>query len=536
MKTPKAPDPYKQANAQAGANRDAAISGSIINNIDESSPFGSVTYTRGEDETYIDSSGKEVTVPRYRRDVTLSEEQQALYDRQTQAGKNLGDLAVSQSARLNDVLNEPFDPKNLPDRASSEGIRTDVNLRRDPDQMGFNGPAVQHGTQLERQKRTHGYSGPGTQVQSGAEIRDAGPIQRTVGPADYSKDRDRVEDAVMSRYDRLDKRSREAAEAQLINQGLTPGSNAWNARMEELDQSRTDARMQAILAGGQEQSRLAGLERAQGEFANNAQQQQFGQNQTTGLFALERMRAENAAQQQDHDQHLSGAQFERQGVALDNQSSIQEAELANRAQQQIYGQHATNRSFERQGVAQDNQTTLQEIATNNDAVSQKAALDASLRQQALQEEFALRNQPINEISGLMSGAQVTAPQFSAPYRQSVQAAPVGDYIQQNYQSRLNSNQGLMSGLFGLGSSVIQGAGAAGGLGGLFALSDRRLKDGISLLGKLTNGLGLYLFRYRYNGQWSVGVMAQEAMRIIPNAVRKVGGVMSVNYGEVANAT
>ena len=59
MKAPSPPDPYEQANAQAGANRDAAISGAIINNIDESSPFGSVDYTRDGEDSYTDSQGNE---------------------------------------------------------------------------------------------------------------------------------------------------------------------------------------------------------------------------------------------------------------------------------------------------------------------------------------------------------------------------------------------------------------------------------------------------------------------------------------------
>lgn len=467
MKAPKAPDPYTQANAQSGANRDAAISGAIINNVDESSPFGSVSYTQTGTQSYVDSQGKKVKVPTYRRDVTLSRAQQDLYDRQTQAGKNLGDLAVSQSSRLNKVLNKPFNPRNLPRRASSAGIQTNLGLRQD--RTGF------------------GYRGPGVQTRSGADIGSAGKIQKDVGPSDFSVDRRRVEDAIMFRYDRLSETQREAHEARLMNQGLTPGSTAWNERMDELNRSRTDATMQAILAGGQEQSRLAGLQIDQGTFRNQAQQQSFEQNRARGLFDLSRMQAENAAQQQGFNQYNVARDYERQGMLLENQRRLQEAQFKNQAQ------------------------------------GQKFTQDSNLRNAALQEAFALRNQPINEISALMSGSQVTAPEFAPAYRQAVQSAPIGDYMQQNYQSRLANHQAGMSGLFGLGSSVI---------GGLFGLSDRRLKDGVSLMAKMANGLGLYLFRYRHNGQWSVGVMAQDVAQVIPDAVRSMGGVMSVDYGEV----
>ncbi len=50
------------------------------------------------------------------------------------------------------------------------------------------------------------------------------------------------------------------------------------------------------------------------------------------------------------------------------------------------------------------------------------------RQRSLQEMLALRNQPINEISALMSGGQVSLPsaqQYNAP---QIGAAPIGDYL------------------------------------------------------------------------------------------------------------
>ena len=44
--------------------------------------------------------------------------------------------------------------------------------------------------------------------------------------------------------------------------------------------------------------------------------------------------------------------------------------------------------------------------------------------QALQEQMALRNQPLNEISGLMSGSQLQMPQFQGYQGQNVAPAPV----------------------------------------------------------------------------------------------------------------
>jgi hypothetical protein len=81
-----------------------------------------------------------------------------------------------------------------------------------------------------------------------------------------------------------------------------------------------------------------------------------------------------------------------------------------------------------------------------------------LRGAQSQEAMALRNQPINEITALMSGAQVNVPQFAAYSRQGINAAPIGQYIQDNYANQVQSANATNQGLFSLGGSL---AGAGG---------------------------------------------------------------------------
>lgn len=179
--TPAAPDPVQTAAAQSGANRDAAISGALINNIDQNTPFGNVSYEQTGFNTYTDANGKTVKVPKFTSTQTLSPEQQALYQKQTEAGANLGDLAVSQTQRLNTVLNEPF---------------------------SFDGT-----------------------------------------------DRDAVRANMLSRVEEDATRDRGALENKLVNQGLAPGSEAWNDAISLHQRGLTDARTQATLASGQEEAR-----------------------------------------------------------------------------------------------------------------------------------------------------------------------------------------------------------------------------------------------------------------------------------------
>lgn len=72
-------------------------------------------------------------------------------------------------------------------------------------------------------------------------------------------------------------------------------------------------------------------------------------------------------------------------------------------------------------------------------------------------------------------------------------------------------------------------GGGGGRGG-GRRSDIRVKHDIVLLGYLDNGLGYYRFAYNGSGKQYVGVMAQEAVRVMPQAVtRDKQGYLRVRY-------
>jgi len=58
-----------------------------------------------------------------------------------------------------------------------------------------------------------------------------------------------AQDAILSRLEPQFARDEEALRTRMINQGLTTGSNAGNAEMEQFNQGRTDARLQAALQG-----------------------------------------------------------------------------------------------------------------------------------------------------------------------------------------------------------------------------------------------------------------------------------------------
>jgi hypothetical protein len=73
-----------------------------------------------------------------------------------------------------------------------------------------------------------------------------------------------------------------------------------------------------------------------------------------------------------------------------------------------------------------------------------------------QEAYAARNQPINEITAMMSGSQATVPQFQPFQSSPVQAANIAQYINDNYKAQSNAASQTNAGLFGLAGAGVKG--------------------------------------------------------------------------------
>lgn len=108
MKSPKAPDPVATAAAQSGMNVDTAISQQLVNMTNQVGPWGSTTYSPTGSATFTNSQGETVSIPQFTQTTTYSPEQQAIFDKTTQAQTNLADLAANQSAKIGEYLDKPF--------------------------------------------------------------------------------------------------------------------------------------------------------------------------------------------------------------------------------------------------------------------------------------------------------------------------------------------------------------------------------------------------------------------------------------------
>jgi len=318
----------------------------------------------------------------------------------------------------------------------------------------------------------------GGNIQTG--LGDAGAITKDYGPSDnFSADRQRVEESLYGRLNPQLAKDRSAIEQRLADQGIRYGSQAYSSAMDDYNRQSNDARLAVTAQGGQEQQRMMDMAAQRAGFQNAAQQQQYTQNLGAGSFA-------NSAQAQQNSQNAAQAGFYNAGSAQ---------ELAR--QQSIF--NAAN----------------------------------AQRNQYMQEQYQQRNQPLNEISALMSGSQVQQPNWLNSPQSQIQTTDIGGLInqnfaqqQQNYQTANSNWQAMMGGILGLG--------------GKLAMSDERVKENIIPMGTVfaagENGkrkkLPISEWSYKGDPARHVGPMAQDVEKIDRSAVKEIGGIKHIDVGRV----
>lgn len=166
----------------------------------------------------------------------------------------------------------------------------------------------------------------------------------------------------------------------------------------------------------------------------------------------------------------------------------------------------------------------------NSAVIQGTQTGLQARTQGFNELGYMRNEPINTLSAIRSGSQVTNPNFVT--------TPAGADYMGAAQSQFNAAQGAANAKNAASNSFSSGLMSLGGtLGAAAIMSDIRTKENIKVIGSMANGLNIYEYEYKPefkpeagHGKF-IGVMAQEVELVQPEAViTRPDGYKMVNYG------
>jgi hypothetical protein len=416
--------------------------------------------------------------PMYTATQSLSPDQQELYNYDIATSKGLGQLSQTGLNYVQNMMANPFSTGGLPSLQS--------NLQQAQMQQIAGGPQLGQMGQAEAQLRA-GQS-PNLQTSLG----------QNVGMAGW----DRASNLLMQRLAPQMQVQQEQLDQKLASQGIPIGSEAYNRAKAQLGMQQNDLLNQAQLQAQGIQQNLFGQELAAGQFGNQAM---LGQNQAQ----LQNLGFTNQAMQQDFANRMAGMGFNNQQIQQMYQNQVAQQQANNAIAQQQFANQLTGANLANQA-----------------------------RQQGFGELAYMRNEPLNTLNAVRSGAQVTGPSFVNTPQQDTTAGP--DYLaatnaqyanqMAGYNAQQAAQSNLMGGLMGLG----------GTLGGAAILaSDPRMKENVKAIGVLDNGLTLYSFEYKnqfkdheYAGHGvHVGVMADEVEQVYPYAVSTLDdGYKVVNYG------
>jgi hypothetical protein len=436
---PAAPDYTGAAQATAAGNLAAAQAAAAANRVNQVTPYGNLNYTQTKD-----AEGN----PVWTATTSLSDVGQQLLNNQNQSALGLGSTTNAALQDVQNTMGTPFNP-NLPALQSNLATPTYNQVGQGPQfsQMGSN-----------------------PQLQTGLDFQ---------GMEGW----DKATALINQRLQPQIQQSEERLQAQLANQGIAPGTEAYNRAMMQQGQKTNDLLTQAQLAGQNVQQNMFGQSLNAGQFGNQALNQ-MNANQLANLGF------NNATNQQGFANQLAGTQQNNAALAQGFANQATNAGITNAANQQAYNQAMTN-----------------------------------------------YNMPLNTLSALRTGAQVQNPSFvNVPQQATTSGADILGASQMGYNAQMGdfnarqaAQQNFNSGLMGLGAA------------GIPLLSDIRTKDNIKQIHWLPNGLPVY--EYEYKPEWKdeaghgkfIGVMAQDVLKVQPNAIiHRDDGYMMVNYG-VLNA-
>jgi len=480
---PQPPSATANIGAQTSANVSTAVANSFLNNLNQETPFGSLRYDVTGSQSWTDpTTGQTYNIPTQTVTQSLSPTQRAI-NAQTEGAKyNLAGIANAETSSIGNLLSNSIDLSG----ARPAGDPNNINIGNNSVLTAFGNTGL-----------------AGAQQQGGIDYNnpliyqygDVGGVQRDYGPGDFSGDRARVEQSLFARAQPQLDIQQEQLRQQLADQGIRYGSPAYTAAMDNYNRQLNDLRLDIIAKGGQEQQLQAGLANQRGQFVNAAQAQAYAQEQARANFY-------NQMQLQGFGEAQSRAQ------------------AYNAAQTAAYQQALGRGTFANAGALQYLQANQAQFAAANQA-----------RQQYLQEQYALRNQPLNEIGALLSGGQVQMPQFVTPQASQIPTTDVAGLINQQFQQQFANYQAQLQQQNQILGGSLQ---AAGNIGLGLLKSDRRAKTDIHRIGTVfatedhagedSERRKLPIYKYAYKGDpmstQHVGPMAQDVEKIDPRAVVK----------------
>ena len=490
--SPKPPDYQALAEQTADNSAQSIRDQTYANRINQSNPWGSTEFTNWQE---VDPASGEM-VTRWGENTTLTPELQAALDSQIKLQQGRSDLAGGMMGDITEDFSQRQDYSQYGDPIGMDPMD---RIGGAGEGMNRNFDAGRLGNVNTNIRDSFNFDDPGLQRQdlqdnldySGAP--DVNAPEWTREAAEQS-----VYDRGASRLDPQIAQEQQALDVRLRSQGLNPGDEAYKAQMTNFEQRKTDAydalNAQAMQEGSRQAESMFGMEsqfrdQSTGEedrmkdFANQSMLSQFGMDKDMQAQLFDIAHQTGLFGQGADIARMQGMLTGRGQDAQQNALNLQAQGMGNQAQQQAWSQMMQGANY------------------NQNLGFRENALQNQLRTQGMDEDAQQRSARLNEMNALLSGQQVSSPQFRNYSQQGLaqhaDALGAGDMGFQAQMAGFGADQAMLNSLMG-------GLGQGAGMMGMF--SDRRLKSNIAKIGE-KNGSNWYI--YDIFGRTQIGVMADE---------------------------
>lgn len=251
---PAAPDPATTAAAQTQTNKDTAYWNAVLNNVNQITPYGTLTYEQT-------GGGKQYNMDAYNAAMNN-------YNNAVSGGANTIPDGVVRAGDGNWFNNKTGEYLTKEEAAKLDGSTSGNNVsmpKLEDFQTGDAPPSFTSTINLspEQQAIYDTMTAQQQQLldlggQQISRISDAvkdpysyAGLGNEIKQEDVLQAQQNAQDAIMSRLDPQFSRDEEAMRTRLINQGIAQGSEAYNREMDTFGQTKNDARVQALLAANQ---------------------------------------------------------------------------------------------------------------------------------------------------------------------------------------------------------------------------------------------------------------------------------------------
>lgn len=446
-KQPKVPSAKETAGAQAESNYSTAMLNQLFGMVNQRGPDGTRSYGKVGTRTITDPfTGEAREVPVFEETTTLSPELARLRKIGIEADTSLARAGAQQTARVEQMMGRPVNTAALPRAGGALGAAAGslsmMTMQGLPGRGETIAKGVGNSAQLGKLDTTRG----AMPNQIGADLMPK--LAQDYGSQGLQQ-RARVENAMMARMRGQQDIDARQLNQQLADQGITLGSPAHKAAMENQARAVNDARLGVIAAGGQEQALQDQLALSHATFGNNARQATFDNRLSAGQF--------NAGlQQQDYAQRRGLAE---QAMAENRlRTSNSRADLDAAVARGGYAEGVRKAAYDERAGMIDQNNAASTAALNNQIARGNYA--TGLRNNALQEQYGARSQMLNELASLLGGTQVASPQFGTPGgTASVAGVDYMGAAQNEYQNKVavaqRRNQAL-GGWLNIGKTAVLG--------------------------------------------------------------------------------